>query len=379
MNSTPRYLLQSLNAEARTLNGRLKALHQRLLETVPAVDRIACALYDPSEDLLKTFINSTRHGQPIAAYEYPLSASKALSQLASSGEFRVLQDIEQELQTDTVHTSWLRSQGYRSSFTVPLYDGGQFIGFVFFDSTQPAAFEPTVQRDLVLYTSLIGLAIVGEISALRAMLEATRVARELTAARDFETGAHLERMARYSRVIARAVAAPQGQDDEFVESVYLFASLHDIGKIGIPDSVLLKKGRHTPEETTVMRTHVALGVQIIDRIVGDPAHPKLPDSSILRNIVQCHHEYLDGSGYPQGLRGEAIPLEARIVTVADIFDALTGARPYKARWSVDQALAELDAMVQAHKLDPQCVQALHQHRAEVVAIHEHYADPDGPA
>lgn len=105
MNSTPRYLLQSLNTEARTLTERLNALHQRLLETVPAVDRIACALYDASEDLLKTFINSTRHGQPIAAYEYPLSASKALSQLASSGEFRVLEDIEQELQTDTVHTS----------------------------------------------------------------------------------------------------------------------------------------------------------------------------------------------------------------------------------------------------------------------------------
>ena len=74
-----------------------------------------------------------------------------------------------------------------------------------------------------------------------------------------------------------------------------------------------------------MRKHVALGVQIIDRIVGDPQHPKLPDSAILRNIVQCHHEYLDGSGYPHGLCGDAIPLEARIVTVADIFDALTGA------------------------------------------------------
>lgn len=377
MNSTPRYLLQSLNTEARTLTERLNALHQRLLETVPAVDRIACALYDASEDLLKTFINSTRHGQPIAAYEYPLSASKALSQLASSGEFRVLEDIEQELQTDTEHTSWLHAQGYRSSFTVPLYDGEQFIGFVFFDSTRPAAFDPRAQRDLVLYTNLIGLAVSGELSTLRTMLEATRVARELTAARDFETGAHLERMARYSRVIARAIAASQGKDDEFVESVYLFASLHDIGKIGIPDSVLLKKGRHTPEESAIMRKHVALGVQIIDRIVGDPQHPKLPDSAILRNIVQCHHEYLDGSGYPHGLCGDAIPLEARIVTVADIFDALTGARPYKTRWSVEQALAELDAMVLAHKLDPLCVQALHRHRAEVMEIHERYADPDG--
>ncbi|MDV7399628.1 HD domain-containing protein, partial [Arthrospira platensis SPKY1] len=114
------------------------------------------------------------------------------------------------------------------------------------------------------------------------------MARELAEVRDFETGSHLERMARYSRLIARAVAPVYGLNDEFIESVYLFASLHDVGKIGIPDKVLLKPGKLTEEERLVMETHVDKGVQIIDRIVGTGEHQRLPDSAILRNIVHCH-------------------------------------------------------------------------------------------
>ena len=376
MPTHPQFLMTALNAQAHTLTQRLESLHDKLLQTVPSVDRIACALYDASEDILKTFINSTRAGKAITGYEYKLSASQTLSELAASGEFRVLDNIEQALQSDTGHTAWLREQGYRSSFTVPIFDGGSLTGFVFFDSMRVGAFSPQVQRDLVLYTNLISMAIASELSAVRSVLEATRVARELAEVRDFETGSHLERMARYSRVIARAVAPRYGRNDEFVECVYLFSSLHDIGKIGIPDKVLLKPGRLDPAERAIMETHVDKGIQIIDRIVGTGVHQRLPDSAILRNIVHCHHEYLDGSGYPRQLQQDAIPPEARIVTVADIFDALTAIRPYKPVWSPNNALAELDRMVQASKLDADCVQALHDHLDQIMAIHERYADID---
>lgn len=357
-----------------TLTRRLEALHDKLLETVPSVDRIACALYDPKEDLLKTFINSTRAGQAITGYEYKLSDSQSLSALAASGEFRVLDNIEQALQSNTAHTTWLRKQGYRSSFTVPIYDGGSLTGFVFFDSMRPFAFTVQVQRDLVLYTNLISMAIANELSAVRSALDATRLARALTEARDFETGAHLDRMARYSRVIAQTVAPGRGMDDEFVENVYLFSALHDIGKIGIPDKVLLKPGKLDPEERSIMESHVEKGVHAIDQITGSGTLLQLPDSKILRNIVQCHHEFLDGSGYPGRLVGDSIPLEARVVTVADIFDALTSARPYKRTWSFDEALLELDRMVVAGKLDRDCVAALHQNMAKILAIRDKYQD-----
>lgn len=359
---------------ADTLTERLQQLHERLLETVPAVDRIACTLYDAQADTLKTFINSTRQGQAIAGYEFKLTDSHSLSQLAQTGEFRVLDNIAKTIQSDTAHARWLREQGYQSSFTVPIYDADKLLGFIFFDSMQAAAFTPTVQRDLVLYCSLITMSITNELNAVRSMLEATRVARELTGVRDFETGTHLERMARYSRLIAKSVAPIHGLSDEFVESVYIFASLHDIGKIGIPDRVLLKPGKLNEEETRIMQTHVMKGVQIIDRIVGTSNDRRLPDSNILRNIVLCHHECLDGSGYPQGLTGDAVPMEARVVAVADIYDALTAQRPYKKIWNQDEAFAELARQAAEGKLDPTCVAALEEHATEILDIQARYSD-----
>lgn len=362
-----------------SLTERLSALHDHLLQSVPGVDRIACALYDADRDLLKTFINSTRAGQAISGYEYRLADSLSLSRLAESGQFRVLDEIAVVLGSDTGHSRWLQEQGYRSSFTVPIYDQGKLLGFIFFDAMQPGAFTPEVQRDLVLYTTLITMAITNEMSSVRMVIESARVARELTEMRDFETGMHLERMGRYSRIIARDVAPRRGFNDEFVESVYLFAPLHDIGKISIPDRILLKPGKLDAQERAIMETHVKTGMEIIERIIGRNGLHHFPDSQTLKNIVLCHHEYLDGSGYPKGLSGDQVPLEARIVAVADIFDALTAQRPYKKEWALEEAFVELERLAAQGKLDADCVAALRNHAQEVFEILRRYVDPDtGP-
>jgi len=359
-----------------SLTERLSTLHDHLLQSVPGVDRIACALYDADRDRLKTFINSTRVGQAISGYEYRLADSLSLSKLAESGQFRVLDEIAVVLGSDTDHSRWLKEQGYRSSFTVPIYDQGKLLGFLFFDSMQPAAFKPEVQRDLVLYTTLITMAITNEMAAVRMVIESARVARELTEMRDFETGTHLERMGRYSRIIARHVAPLRGLNDEFVESVYLFAPLHDIGKISIPDRILLKPGKLDAQERVIMETHVHKGMEIIERIIGRNGLNHFPDSQTLKNIVLCHHEYLDGSGYPHGLNGDQIPLEARIVAVADIFDALTAQRPYKKEWALDNAFVELERLASLGKLDPDCVAALRINAQEVFEVLRRYVDSD---
>lgn len=356
------------------LSQRLQQMHDDLLERTDVVDRIACALYDPAEDTLKTFINSTRHGKPIAGYEFKLSDSRSLYELAGTGRFRVLDDIPQVIQANNEHSRWLLDQGYRSSFTVPMYGNGALIGFIFFDSVRPAAFTPIIQRDLVLYCTLLNMTIATELSAVRAVLASAKVARDFANLRDFETGAHLERMARYSRLIAKGVAPHYGLSDEFVENVYLFAPLHDIGKIGIPDKVLLKPGRFSPEEREVMESHVEKGCAILETIIGDFDLGKMPDAGIMRNIVSYHHEFLDGSGYPKGLKGDAIPVEARIVTVADMFDALNSQRPYKNGWTTEATIAELQRMAAAGKLDPHCVQALVDHADEIDQIARKYQD-----
>ena len=356
------------------LSQRLQQMHDDLLERTDVVDRIACALYDPVEDTLKTFINSTRHGKAIAGYEFKLSDSRSLYELAGTGRFRVLDDIPQVIQANNEHSRWLLDQGYRSSFTVPMYGNGALIGFIFFDSVRPAAFTPIIQRDLVLYCTLLNMTIATELSAVRAVLASAKVARDFANLRDFETGAHLERMARYSRLIAKGVAPHYGLSDEFVENVYLFAPLHDIGKIGIPDKVLLKPGRFSPEEREVMESHVEKGCAILETIIGDFDLGQMPDAGIMRNIVSYHHEFLDGSGYPKGLKGDAIPVEARIVTVADMFDALSSQRPYKNGWTTEATIAELQRMAAVGKLDPHCVQALVDHADEIDQIARNYQD-----
>ncbi len=374
MSPTALHLASHLFTPGSTLNERLRQLHERLLDTIPSLDRIACAVYDKGEDLLKTFINSTRGGKPLAAYQFKLSESAALSEMAQQGGWRVIDDIPDTLQPDNPHTRWLLAQGYHSSFTVPMYDSGRFSGFVFFDAYQPGAFTPQIQRDLALYCNLINMTLSNEFLAIRQIVATVQMARDFANMRDFETGAHLERMARISRIIAQVVAPLHGRRDDFVEYIYLFAPLHDIGKIGVPDKILLKPGRLDDDERLIMQSHVAKGVEMIDRIIGDFGLQQMPDSTVMRNIVALHHEYLDGSGYPAGRRGAEIPIEARIVTVADIFDALTSQRPYKRSWSVADACSELERMAAAGQLDADCVAAVRLRTVEITDILQRYQD-----
>ena len=356
------------------LNARLRQLHDQLLEQVPDVDRIACVLYEEKDDLLKTFVNSTREGEAIKGYEFRLADSESLSKLATSRDTRVLDDIPTAVQGNTMHSIWLLKEGYRSSLTVPLYDRDQFIGFLFYDSRKPAAFTPGVQRNLSLFSTLINMTISNELNLVRSITTSAQVAREFANLRDFETGGHLERMAHYSRLIARDLAESHNLSDEYIEHLYLFAPLHDIGKIGIPDSVLLKPGRLDPEERALMETHVQKGIDVLERLIGEFGLQSLPDSAVMRNVVAGHHECLDGSGYPNGLKGDEIKLESRIIAVADILDALTSHRPYKEPWTIEAAVGELERLVVAGKLDPECVGAVKRHIPEVEAIRDRFRD-----
>jgi len=357
-----------------SLGARLRQLHSQLLEVVPAVDRIGCALYDPRDDLLRTFVNSTRSGIPIEAHEWRLAETAALSRLASQGGTRVIDDIPAVISGDTPHSRWLLEQGYRSSFTVPLLHRGSFIGFLFFDSLQAAAFTPPVQRSLELFAVLVTLTIGQELDLVRSIATSAQVAREFANLRDTETGGHLERMAHYARLIGRELQASHGLSDEYIENLHLFAPLHDIGKIGIPDEVLLKPGQLDAEQRSLMESHVHMGVQLLEKLIADLDLHERDEVAMMRNVVADHHECLDGSGYPRGLRGEEISLEARIISVADVFDALTSHRPYKSPWSLEAALEQLQRLVELGKLDGDCVAALRRRSREAEAIRDRFRD-----
>jgi two-component system response regulator RpfG len=184
--------------------------------------------------------------------------------------------------------------------------------------------------------------------------------------RDSETGNHIIRMARYSRLIAAAI----GLRADEAETIELAAPLHDIGKIGIPDHILLKAGRLTAQEAAEMRKHPQIGYEII----------KDSPSSYLRMgalVALGHHEKFDGSGYPHGLVGDHIPLSARIVAVADVFDALTSERPYKQAWEVEQAYDYIRSQRGSH-FDPRLVDAFFEARDETLHIRRELSDSRPP-
>ncbi|MBL8398999.1 MAG: response regulator [Candidatus Accumulibacter sp.] len=174
--------------------------------------------------------------------------------------------------------------------------------------------------------------------------------------RDPETGAHIQRMAHLSRLIATKLGLPQEEQD----LIFKAAPMHDIGKIGIPDSILLKPGRLTAEEYAVMKGHAQLGFQLLDG-----SESKVLQMGAL--IAYSHHEKFDGTGYPRALAGEAIPLCGRIVAVADVFDALVSERPYKRAWPYEKAFAFLDKGANTH-FDGACVEVCLRHQDEILAI-----------
>lgn len=182
--------------------------------------------------------------------------------------------------------------------------------------------------------------------------------------RDPETGAHILRMAHYSQLIAKKLGLPPDEQELLLEA----APMHDIGKVGITDNILLKPGRLDAAEFEIMKQHAAFGYELL----------KNSNSRVLQagaEIALGHHEKYDGSGYPQGLKGEAIPIFSRIVAVADVFDALTSERPYKKAWSLEQAVDFLNAGSGTH-FDPRCVQAFLDGFDDVLAIRDRYQEEE---
>lgn len=182
--------------------------------------------------------------------------------------------------------------------------------------------------------------------------------------KDNETGLHVIRMSHFSKVLGVAAGMTPHQADDLLHA----APMHDVGKIGIPDRILQKPGPLDPEDWAFMQTHAAIGGDII----GEHASGML---ALAREIALTHHEKWDGSGYPLGLAGEAIPLAGRIVAIADVFDALTSVRPYKQAWSVEEAAAFLREQKGKH-FDGALVDLFLQHLPEICAIRDRWAEAE---
>lgn len=180
--------------------------------------------------------------------------------------------------------------------------------------------------------------------------------------KDNETGLHVIRMSHFSRLIAREAGLGQTWSDTLLNA----APMHDVGKIGIPDAILQKPGKLDAEEWTVMQSHARIGAEII----GEDGSALL---DMAREVALCHHEKWDGSGYPQGLSGEAIPISARIVALADVFDALTSERPYKKAWPIEQATDLIREQSGKH-FDPELVPVFFRCLPDILEVRERWQE-----
>jgi len=210
---------------------------------------------------------------------------------------------------------------------------------------------------------LLGIKVMDRTRKLEEITMATAAALEkATELSDSETGHHILRVANYSALFAEEI----GLDSALVEKIRLYAPLHDVGKVGVPDKILKKKGLFTAEEYDEMKKHTTFGFELLKVAQAE---------SVARNIALSHHERMDGSGYPNGLKGDQIPVEAKIVAVADVFDATTNDRCYKEGKPPSLALKLISEDL-AHQFDPSVVEVFAMHFDKVMEIFEGCRSPD---
>ncbi|MCK5003026.1 MAG: HD domain-containing protein [Gammaproteobacteria bacterium] len=364
--------LENLNKHM-PLRDKLIAAHESMCQQFPFIARIAVTLYDLETKILKTYLHSGGDDTHLENYQELIDNAPSLKELLDRGIPRVINNMLTFTEGEQDQTKRLARQGYKASYTLPMFNEGDFFGFLFFNSLEKDVFTEATLRQIDIYGHMIALMVINELSSIRALTAAIKTTSQITHCRDPETGSHLDRMSRYSRLIASAIAKKYRLDDEYIEHVFMFSSLHDIGKIAIPDDVLLKPGLLSDEEIVVMKTHARKGREMIDDLVNNFGLHNIKHIHILRNIAEFHHEAVNGTGYPEGKVQDEIPLEARIVAVADVFDALTSCRPYKQAWSNQKAVEVLKDLA-GEKLDADCVNALVNNMDEIEKIQRLFSE-----
>lgn len=364
--------LDSLNKHA-PIKDKLVSAHMTIKKSLPFIARIAIALYDPETRVLKTFLHSSEDDNPLENYQALIDDAPSLKKILDKGLPRVINNMLTFDDGSKEHTRRIGRVGYAASYTMPMFNDGDFLGFVFFNSMEPDVFNEQALNQIDIFGHMVSLMIIKEISTIKTLAAALRTTGRITHLRDPETGSHLDRMSRYSRMIASALADKYELKDDYIEHIFMFSPLHDIGKIGIPDNILMKPGKLDHEEMEVMKSHTVKGREIVDEILNNFGLDGIDYVNILRNIAEFHHESVNGAGYPSGITGDQIPLEARIVAVADIFDALTSKRPYKEAWTNEAAIETLKQLA-GEKLDRDCVNALSDNMEEVENIQQFFKE-----
>ena len=355
------------------LKEKVRKIRSDLQRRYPFIHRLSIALYHPERDIIQTYVYDEEGQTNLSNYEAVLSQCKSLHKLAISQKERIVNDLSIFSKGKHHHTKLIEEAGYLSSVTIPLLAEDKLLGFLFINSRIKNVFYEELTGELRLISMIFTLLLQQNAEKLHVLKSTIESMKMVSFGRDPETAEHQQRMASFSLLIAREIADTYHLTDPIINYIYLYAPLHDIGKIMIADNILLKEGPFSDDELLLMRQHSEKGDELIGKLIEIYQLVESPYISMLRAIIRWHHEKMDGSGYPDGLVGEQIPIAVRIVSVADIFDALTSVRPYKDAWTNEAAFKELQRL-SGRQLDSGCVNALLNNKDQIVKIQEKFKD-----
>lgn len=354
---------------------KLDDLQSSAMSAYPELSRFSIALMG-EQGVSNYYVHDALVEQ--GCYDYSQDKLHERSQLAAmaySAHTRTIRDMRQVVQTKRIRE--LVRIGHRSSYTFPISHQGKTLGFVFLNARDTAFFDRReVLGDMAFLCQTVANLFVQLFQQQEHFRTSLAVALKMGHARDPETSEHLKRMGMYSELIARYLSASSCEVTcQFIHRIALYAPYHDIGKYMIPDEILYSDKRFNEQERLIMNRHTLYGEEIIEQVVSLSGVNVVSEEEIgfIKNIVRHHHEHYDGSGLPDALAFEEIPLEARIVTLADVFDALLSRRAYKPAWTVNQVVEYIHDHT-AKLFDPRCVDVLMDNLEEFLLIRAKYVD-----
>lgn len=361
----------------------LEDIIEKLLELVAKdmnTSRIGVAYIDYEKNTIFAEHGAFDYGKVLLGPGFSVDInSTSLKEIIASKEGRITPSLIKELEEKPYSPSLklLIEEGIRSNLIMPLIKDETVFGMLFFSSLKENNYN---EKDLDL-----GIKIAQEISILlntthlikKMFITMTNAFASLVEKRDDETGAHLTRMTQYSKLIAEELVFYDRPGyrikQSFVSDIENYAAVHDIGKIGIPDSILKKPGKLTEIEREVMKTHTTIGGKVIRDIRDDLNVFNKEFFKVALEITEGHHERWDGGGYPKGLKGDQIPLAARIVAIADVFDALTSKRVYKDDFGFEKSVEIINEEAGKH-FDPELVKIFNKVLPEIRIVYENKED-----
>ncbi len=358
------------------LDDILKFIHRQISGEINC-DRIALAFIDKGGNVIAETAYASY--QPI--FLQPGFAEKisetSLSRLTGDRSPRIISNLPEYAENRSISESTknILKEKIKSSLTVPMFFQNRCIGFLFISSRKLNAYTDADSEFAERIAGILKQKLYVEFLIQEIIAETSNSFITLMHEKDNETSLHIRRMTEYSYLIAvRYYNKFNTVTPRFIREIKWFAPLHDIGKVGIPDRILLKEGPLDREEFSIMKTHVDTGIKVIENM--DSRLNNILSRSVLQtaiDIIGGHHEKYSGLGYPGGLKGNDIPLAGRIVAVADVFDALTSARPYKKAFSVDDAVNIMELEMTGH-FDPEILECFREALPEILSIYEMYKE-----